>query len=85
MNFQAKIQKAKTVPIKSIYPGKLRQTGKTLIGHCPLHDDRNPSFTVYLATNSWYCFAEGRGGDVITLLRNLYNLEFKDAVQRLIR
>ncbi len=83
MNLKTKIIKAKTVRIEEIYPGQLRQIGQTLIGRCPLHDDRNPSFVVYPATNSWYCFTEGRGGDVISLLRELYNLEFKEAVERL--
>lgn len=83
MNLQAKIQKAKTVHIEKIYPGQLRQTGRTLIGKCPLHNDNNPSFAVYPETNSWYCFTEGKGGDVITLLQELYNLEFKEAIERL--
>lgn len=83
MNLQAKIQKAKTVHIQEIYPGQLRQTGQTLIGKCPLHDDSNPSFAVYPETNSFYCFSGCGGGDVITLLQKIYNLEFKEAVERL--
>lgn len=83
ISFQDKINKAKAVLIQEIYPGQLRRTGTTLIGRCPLHDDHKPSFAVYPATNSWYCFAEGRGGDVINLLQELYSLDFKNAVERL--
>jgi len=36
-------------------------------GVCPLHMDTDPSFTVYLDTNSFYCFGCHKGGDVITL------------------
>lgn len=80
----AKVQKARAVPIKSIYPGELKQTGVALIGLCPFHDDHKPSFVLYPKTNSWYCFAEGRGGDVISLLQKLYNLKFSEAIERLI-
>lgn len=75
--------RAKKVPIIKIYPWELKQSGVSLIGKCPLHDDQKPSFVVYPETNSWYCFAEGKGGDVIDLLMQLYNLSFQEAIERL--
>ena len=36
-----------------------------LMGLCPLHDDRRPSFLVDPHKNLFYCYGCGRGGDVI--------------------
>lgn len=83
MNLHAKIQKAKTVPIEEIYPAQLKGTGSILLGLCPFHDDHEPSFAIYPATNSWYCFAGCGGGDVISFLQKLYNLKFSEALERL--
>ena len=44
-----------------------RVSGGKRTGVCPLHKDTDPSFTVYLDTNSFFCFGCHKGGDVITL------------------
>lgn len=75
--------KAKRFPIEKIYPGQLKKSGNCLVGRCPLHDDTKPSFAIYPDTNSWYCFTEGIGGDVIDLLMKLYKIDFSEAVERL--
>lgn len=36
--------------------------------HCPVHDDRTKSAQVYPATNSLYCFTEGRSYDPVGLV-----------------
>ena len=46
-------------------------------GLCPLHKDTDPSFTVYLESNSFYCFGCQQGGDTITLFRML-NEEYNE-------
>jgi DNA primase len=52
------------------YVSNLRRAGGWLIGSCPFHDDRDPSFGVSLNTETWQCFAAscGLGGDVIDLI-----------------
>lgn len=45
--------------------GPIRKQGTTYLAHCPVHDDRHPSLTIYPATRSWYCFVCQKGGDVI--------------------
>jgi hypothetical protein len=52
-------------------PGKLRKVGDRWTARCPLpdHEDNIPSFVVYPETESWYCFACLRGGDVVELAR----------------
>jgi hypothetical protein len=53
-------------------PGQMRRIGTRWTARCPLpgHEDKSPSFVVFVETNSWYCFgACQRGGDVIDLAR----------------
>lgn len=40
-----------------------------LVGLCPFHKERRPSFTVYLATQSFCCYGCNRAGDVITFVQ----------------
>ena len=59
----------------------LRRRGKTLVGLCPFHNEKTPSFTVYPDTNSFYCFGCGAGGDVISFIRRIANLDYVEAVK----
>lgn len=47
----------------------LKQSGKGFVGCCPFHDDRNPSFSIYLVESGWRfkCYGGSCGleGDVI--------------------
>lgn len=61
----------------------LRRRGTTMNGLCPFHNEKTPSFTVYLETQSFYCFGCGAGGDVITFIRRIENLGYIDAVKSL--
>ena len=64
---------------------QLRRRGKNLTGLCPFHSEKTPSFTVYPDTQSFYCFGCGAGGDAITFLRKIENLDYLDAVRELAR
>ena len=61
----------------------LKRRGATLVGLCPFHNEKTPSFTVYPATQSFYCFGCGAGGDAITFLKKIENLDYLDAVKSL--
>lgn len=61
----------------------LKRRGATLVGLCPFHNEKTPSFTVYPATQSFYCFGCGAGGDAITFLKKIENLDYLDAVKAL--
>lgn len=61
----------------------LKRRGATLVGLCPFHNEKTPSFTVYLATQSFYCFGCGAGGDAITFVKKIENLDYLDAVKTL--
>ena len=59
----------------------LKRAGSNLKGLCPFHSEKTPSFTVYPADNSFYCFGCGVGGDAITFIRKRENLDYPDAVE----
>ena len=61
----------------------LRRRGKNLVGLCPFHNEKTPSFTVYPENDSFYCFGCGVGGDVITFVRRIENLDYLEAVRML--
>lgn len=61
----------------------LKNAGRTSKGLCPFHNEKTPSFVVYRDTQSFYCFGCGAGGDVITFVRKMNNLDYIDAVKLL--
>lgn len=61
----------------------LKRRGRNLTGLCPFHSEKTPSFTVYPENGSYYCFGCGSGGDVITFIRNIENLEYIEALKLL--
>ena len=59
----------------------LKRRGKTLVGLCPFHNEKTPSFTVYPESNSFYCYGCGAGGDIISFVRRMDNLDYIEAVK----
>lgn len=59
----------------------LKRRGRNLVGLCPFHGEKTPSFNLYPETASFYCFGCGAGGDVITFIRRIENLSYIDAVK----
>ena len=58
----------------------LKRAGSNFNGLCPFHSEKTPSFTVFPATKSFYCFGCGAGGDVISFVMRSENLDYVDAV-----
>ncbi len=59
----------------------LRRSGRHLVGLCPFHGEKTPSFHVYGENGSFYCFGCGAGGDVITFVRKIENLDYMEAIR----
>ena len=59
----------------------LKRAGSNLVGLCPFHNERTPSFTVLSSENSFYCFGCGTGGDAITFVKKIENLDYPDAIE----
>ena len=61
----------------------LKRAGSNLVGCCPFHSEKTPSFTVFAQTKSYYCFGCGAGGDVITFVMRTENLDYVEALRYL--
>lgn len=61
----------------------VKRRGRNLVGLCPFHSEKTPSFTVYPDSQSFYCFGCGAGGDVVTFVKKIENLDYIEAVKSL--
>ena len=50
---------------------------------CPFHNEKTPSLKVYENNRGWNCFGCGEGGDQITFVQKLFNLNFNEALKRI--
>nr|MDP9490731.1 DNA primase [Actinomycetota bacterium] len=60
---------------------QLRKVGSRYSGRCPFHEERTPSFSVNPVDKLYHCFGCGKGGDVITFVRETEQLDFVEAVE----
>ncbi|MBQ2890315.1 MAG: DNA primase [Clostridia bacterium] len=68
------------VEVISMY-AKLKRSGRTYRGLCPIHNDRkNPSLSVDPQNRLFKCFGCGAGGTVIQFIMSMEHLAFKDAL-----
>ncbi len=66
--------------IISSYVG-LKRAGRNLTGLCPFHSEKTPSMVVYNDSQSFYCFGCGAGGDVISFIMRMENLDYIEALK----
>lgn len=59
----------------------LKRTGSNLVGRCPFHSEKTPSFSVSPAKRMFFCFGCHAGGSAITFVQKMENLDFPDAVE----
>ena len=59
----------------------LKKSGRSLMGLCPFHNEKSPSFSVSPENGYFHCFGCGAGGDVITFIKRIENLDYVDAVK----
>lgn len=72
-----KIRLAKEVPFENLI--ELDKFGKAV---CPFHADKDPSMKYYPKSNTVHCFGCNKSWDTIQFVRDLYDLNFKEAVDR---
>lgn len=82
-NLTAKIKER--VPLSSVVKAavELRGHGNNLIGLCPFHQEKTPSFHVRDQQGSFMCFGCGASGDIFSFIMKQRGLSFKDALQEL--
>lgn len=61
----------------------LRKAGRNLLGLCPFHREKTPSFTVSPDKQMFYCYGCSEGGDAFSFLMKLNHLTFPEAVREL--
>ena len=61
----------------------LKRRGRNHFGLCPFHNEDTPSFSVNQERQIYKCFGCGKGGNVLGFLREVENLTFAEAVEKL--
>ena len=64
---------------------RLRKAGRRLVGLCPFHQERTPSFTVDPEAGLWHCFGCKAGGDLFRFVEMMEKVSFAEAVELLAR
>ena len=60
---------------------QLRKQGGRLVGRCPFHEERTPSFSVNPTDKLFYCFGCHQKGDMIRFVQEIQGLDFVGAVE----
>ncbi len=60
---------------------QLKKAGARYVGRCPFHEERTPSFSVNPVDKLFYCFGCGKGGDLISFVRETENVDFAGAIE----
>ncbi|TNE57649.1 MAG: DNA primase [Bacteroidetes bacterium] len=63
----------------------LRRRGVNMIGLCPFHNEKTPSFNVNPTRNIFKCFGCGKGGDAVTFLIEHEKFTYPEALRWLAR
>lgn len=76
------VEAARAYPIQDLV-GEWRQFGNKIKTKCVFHDEKNPSFVIYLDDMHYYCFSCNKNGNAIDLLMERDGLTFQEAVKAL--
>jgi hypothetical protein len=74
------IEAARNYPIQDLFSTKFRRSGNRLVGLCPFHVEKSPSFCVFLDQNRAHCFGCNKSVDSIGAYMELNGCDFKAAV-----
>lgn len=87
MEFQTKINLDRLVDYRAEYTAvieKYKINGDSLLGLCPFHQERNPSFSVDLKTGKWHCFSEDESGNFVSFWAKFYGMSTGDAYKAIL-
>lgn len=60
----------------------LKRRGTNMLGLCPFHDEKTPSFMVSPSKGIYKCFGCGKGGNAINFVMELEQLSYYDALKQ---
>jgi DNA primase len=75
-------QQADIVRIIGDYVQLKKAGGQNLVGLCPFHKEKSPSFSVHAVRQFYHCFGCGESGDVFKFVEKIENITFPEAVRR---
>lgn len=61
----------------------LKRRGINLIGNCPFHNEKTPSFNVSPAKGIFKCFGCGEGGNAVNFVMKIEQLSYSEALRRI--
>jgi DNA primase len=61
----------------------LKKRGASLIGNCPFHNEKTPSFNVSVSKGIYKCFGCGKAGNSVTFLMENQQLSYVEALKYL--
>ena len=61
----------------------LKKSGRNYMGLCPFHREKSPSFCVSMDKQIFKCFGCSEGGNVITFIMKIENVDFWEAIEML--
>jgi len=61
----------------------LKRRGRSMVGLCPFHKEKTPSFHVNPEIGTYYCFGCGKGGDVFSIVQEMEGVDFREALKML--
>lgn len=61
----------------------LKKRGANLLGNCPFHDEKTPSFTVSPTKGIYKCFGCGKGGNPVNFIMDHEKLDYVDALKHI--
>lgn len=77
------IRAAHPLPVVAGAVVKLRRVGNELVGCCPFHADKSPSFTVFDGGRRYHCFGCSATGDVLDFVQHLHHVTLPLAAEML--
>ena len=60
---------------------QLKKRGVNLLGNCPFHDEKTPSFTVSPAKGIYKCFGCGKGGNTVNFVMDHEHFSYPEALK----
>lgn len=63
----------------------LKRRGVNMLGNCPFHNEKTPSFTVSPAKGIFKCFGCGKGGNAVNFIMEHESLSYPEALKWLAR
>ena len=82
-DIQAVKERTDLVQLASQYLSLKKAGADRMVGLCPFHQEKTPSFGISPSKQLYYCHGCGAGGDAIRFIRELEHLSYVEAVERL--